>query len=68
MDGGDMELIDIQGNKVLVQLHGHCNSCMASTTTMKFFVQDRLREMVDPTLDVIDVTEHGAELHAPPMR
>jgi NifU-like protein len=68
MDGGDMELVDIKDNKVYIELHGHCNSCAASTSTMKFFVEDRLREMVDPSLEVIDVTEHGAELHAPPMR
>jgi NifU-like protein len=68
MDGGDMELVDVQGNKVYVQLHGHCNSCSSSTTTMKFFVEDRLREMVDPEIVVIDTTEHADELHAPPMR
>lgn len=68
MDGGDMELVDVQGNKVYVQLHGHCNSCSSSTTTMKFFVEDRLREMVDPEIVVIDTTEHSNELHAPPMR
>lgn len=68
MDGGDMELVDVQGNKVFVELQGHCNSCMASSTTMKFFVQDRLREMIDPEIEVIDTTEHSDELHAPPMR
>ena len=68
MDGGDMELVDVQGNKVYVSLHGHCNSCASSTTTMKFFVEDRLREMVDPEIVVIDTTEHSDELHAPPMR
>ncbi|MBE7491838.1 MAG: Fe-S cluster assembly protein NifU [Planctomycetes bacterium] len=68
MDGGDMELVDVQGNQVFVRLHGHCNSCSSSSATMKFFVQDRLREMVDPNLEVIDTTEHSAELHAPPMR
>ncbi len=68
MDGGDMELVDVQGTKVYVQLHGHCNSCSSSSATMKFFVQDRLREMVDPAIEVIDTTEHAAELHAPPMR
>lgn len=68
MDGGDMELVDVRGNKVFVELQGHCNSCMASSTTMKFFVQDRLREMIDPEIEVIDTTEHSEELHAPPMR
>jgi len=68
MDGGDMELVDVKDNKVYVQLHGHCNSCASSTTTMKFFVEDRLREMVDPNLEVIDTTDHSDQLHAPPMR
>lgn len=68
MDGGDMELVDVVGNKVYVQLHGHCNSCAASSSTMKFFVEDRLKEMVDPDIVVIDTTEHSDELHAPPMR
>ena len=68
MDGGDMELVDVVDNKVYVQLHGHCNSCASSSTTMKFFVEDRLKEMVDPEIQVIDTTEHSDELHAPPMR
>lgn len=68
MDGGDMELVDVVGNNVYVQLHGHCNSCAASSSTMKFFVEDRLKEMVDPDIKVIDTTEHSDELHAPPMR
>lgn len=68
MDGGDMELVDVRGNEVLVKLHGHCNSCSSSSATMKFFVEDKLREMVDPALHVVDITEHSADLHAPPMR
>jgi NifU-like protein len=68
MDGGDMELVDVQGSKVYVQLHGHCNSCASSSSTMKFFVEDKLRELVDPDIQVIDTTEHSDELHAPPMR
>lgn len=68
MDGGDMELVDVVGNKVYVELAGHCNSCAASTTTMKFFVEDRLREFVNPDIEVIDTTDHADELHAPPMR
>ncbi|MCC6573687.1 MAG: Fe-S cluster assembly protein NifU [Planctomycetes bacterium] len=68
MDGGDMELVDIQGTRVFVQLHGHCVSCSSSTATMRFFVEDKLRELVDPAIEVIDTTSHGAELHAPPLR
>ena len=68
MDGGDMELVDVKDNKVFVELHGHCVSCSSSNTTMKFFVEDKLRELVDPAITVIDVTEHSDMLHSPPMR
>ena len=35
---------------------------------MRFFVEDKLRELVDPAIEVIDITSHGEVLHAPPMR
>ncbi|MCF6228575.1 MAG: Fe-S cluster assembly protein NifU [Planctomycetes bacterium] len=68
MDGGDMELVDVQGNTVYIELQGHCNSCSSSAQTMQFFVEDKLREHVDPNLEVIDTTNHSVERHAPPVR
>jgi len=68
MDGGDMELVGVEGTLVKVKLNGHCVSCSSSTATMRFFVEDKLRELVDPAIEVQDVTEHGEVLHAPPMR
>lgn len=69
MDGGDIELVDIQGPKVFIQLQGHCVSCSSSTATMRYFVEDRLRELVDPAIEVVDVTSHDSTaLHPPPMR
>ncbi len=68
MDGGDMELLGVEGHLVKVKLNGHCVSCSSSTATMRYFVEDKLRELVDPSIEVIDVTEHGEALHAPPMR
>lgn len=68
MDGGDMELVGVEGTLVKVKLNGHCVSCSSSTATMRFFVEDKLRELVDPAIEVQDVTAHGEVLHAPPMR
>lgn len=51
-DGGDIELIDVDGNRVIVSPRGACVSCPASPITMKDLVQAKLREFVDPNLVV----------------
>jgi NifU-like protein len=54
-DGGDIELVDIEGNRVLVALRGMCSSCQASQATLSQFVQAKLREFVSPDLVVEEV-------------
>jgi NifU-like protein len=44
-DGGDIELIDIDGNKVIIALRGMCTGCVMSGVTING-VQDKLRELV----------------------
>jgi NifU-like protein len=51
-DGGDIELIDVDGDFVLVSLRGACVSCAASQTTLKDYVEKKLREQVLETLVV----------------
>jgi len=45
-DGGDVELYDIDGDKVKVKLKGACGSCESSTITLKQGIEARLREKV----------------------
>lgn len=45
-DGGDIELIDVQGTKVTVSFRGMCASCNAAKFTMKDVVEAKLREFV----------------------
>jgi NifU-like protein len=52
MDGGDIELIDVDGDYVIVSLRGQCTSCFKSQTTIKEFVEKKLREQVLETLIV----------------
>ena len=54
-DGGDIELVDIVGNRVLVAMRGACATCQASQVTMKGFVQAKLQEFVAPELLVEEV-------------
>jgi len=56
-DGGDVELIDVEGNTVLVQMRGTCAACAASEITLKHYVESKLREMVSPELVVQEVKE-----------
>jgi NifU-like protein len=51
-DGGDIELIDVEGNKVTVALRGMCAGCQVAQFTLKDVVQARLREFVAPDLVV----------------
>lgn len=51
-DGGDIELIDVDGDFVTVSLRGSCSSCLKSQTTLKEYVEKKLREQVLETLVV----------------
>jgi len=53
-DGGDVELVDLADNKVVVRLMGMCHGCLASDLTLKGLVQEKLRELIDPTLEVVE--------------
>jgi len=54
-DGGDIDLIDIEGNKVFVALRGACSSCRAAEVTLKDYVEFKLKEFVAPEITVEEV-------------
>jgi NifU-like protein len=51
-DGGDIDLIDVVGDRVIVAVRGSCATCPASQATLKGFVETKLRETVSPDLIV----------------
>lgn len=56
-DAGKLELIDVDGNRVLVRMGGTCASCVKSPVTLKHYVESRLRELVSPELVVEEVQQ-----------
>ena len=56
-DGGDIELVDIEGARVLVALRGMCSQCPAAGVTLEQWVQAKLREFVDEQITVQEATE-----------
>ena len=61
--GGNVELIDVEGNKVIVAFRGMCAQCMLAEYTMKDVVQARLREFVSEDLFVEEDKESAQEPH-----
>ena len=51
-DGGDIELIDVDGHRVIVGLRGRCAMCKSAGFTLDGLVGGKLREFVSPDLMV----------------
>jgi NifU-like protein len=54
-DGGDLELIDVDGDKVSVRFRGACSGCVVSQVTLKDVVEARLKDNVSPNIVVEEV-------------
>lgn len=59
-DGGDIELIDVEGETVYVSLRGTCSGCKLANVTLNDVVAAKLREFVLPGIVVVDQTQSGA--------
>ncbi len=51
-DGGNIDLIDVEGNKVIVALRGTCAQCRMAEVTIKDVIEAKLREFVSEELFV----------------
>ncbi len=54
-DGGDIELVDVQEDKVFVKLLGNCSSCGISSSTMKLGVENTIKQFAPEIQEVISV-------------
>jgi NifU-like protein len=48
-DGGDIDLIDIDGNKVIIAFRGMCTGCLMAGVTLEG-IQNKLRELVSDAI------------------
>jgi Fe-S cluster biogenesis protein NfuA len=54
-DGGNVELVEIDGPVVKLRLQGACGSCPSSTMTLKMGIERKLRESIPDVLEVEQV-------------
>ena len=61
--GGNIELIDVEGNTVVVAFRGMCAQCRLAELTMKEVVEAKLREFVSEELFVEEDRDSAAQPH-----
>ena len=54
-DGGDLELIDVDGDNVSVRFRGACSGCVVSQVTLKDVVEARLKDNVSQDIVVEEI-------------
>ena len=65
MDGGGLEIMDIQGTDVLIQYYGACGNCSIGETATLPFIEQTLQAQIDPRIKVI-MTNRSEDMTAPP--
>ncbi|HEY9633371.1 MAG TPA: NifU family protein [Coleofasciculaceae cyanobacterium] len=54
-DGGNVELVELDGPVVKLRLQGACGSCPSSTMTLRMGIERRLREYIPEIAEVEQV-------------
>ncbi|MGB3533307.1 MAG: NifU family protein [Microcoleaceae cyanobacterium] len=54
-DGGNVEVVELDGPVVRLRLQGACGSCPSSTMTLKMGIERRLRERIPEIAEVVAV-------------
>ena len=55
-DGGNVEVVELDGPIVKVRLQGACGSCPSSTMTLKMGIERKLREAIPEISEVVPVS------------
>lgn len=61
-DGGNVELVEIDGPTVYLRLQGACGSCPSSTSTMTMGIRRKLQESIPEILEVEQIMEEAQGL------
>lgn len=56
MDGGDVQLVAVEGSTVKVRLVGHCAGCPMSQMTLKNGIEAHLKSVV-PEVETVEAVQ-----------
>lgn len=58
--GGNVEVVDIDNNKLFIRLQGGCQGCSSSSATVKDGIQRLIQQTFPEIEEVIDLTDHAS--------
>lgn len=58
--GGFVQLIDVQDNRVYLEMGGGCQGCGAANMTLKAGIERVIKEEIPEIEEVLDTTDHTA--------
>jgi Fe/S biogenesis protein NfuA len=58
--GGFVELVDVQENRVYLQMGGGCQGCGAADVTLKQGIERLIKDEIPEVVEVLDATDHAS--------
>lgn len=58
--GGFVRLVKVEGHDIYVEMGGGCQGCASSKATMRYGVENAIRQLAPQVRRVIDATDHTA--------
>jgi Fe/S biogenesis protein NfuA len=58
--GGFVDLVDVQDNRVYLQMGGGCQGCGAADVTLKSGIERLIKDELPEVTEVLDTTDHAS--------
>jgi Fe-S cluster biogenesis protein NfuA len=56
--GGNVEIVDVDNNKLFLRLVGGCQGCSSSKATVKGGIENLIKQNFPEITEVVDLTDH----------
>lgn len=58
--GGNVEIVDLDNNKLFLRLQGGCQGCSSSSATLKDGIERLVKQTFPEIEEVVDLTDHSS--------
>lgn len=58
--GGNVEVVDVDNDKLFLKLTGGCQGCSSSQTTVREGIERLVKQNFPDIVEIVDVTDHAS--------